>query len=131
MSPGFAIIALVTIVAAVAAMSLRNLIHCSLALVATFAGLAAAYLSLQAQFVGFAQILVYVGAVSILVVFAVLLTRSGENKEEAIFSRTWVAGAAVVISVFSVLVWAISRSGAVDREMPADPHVTVLQIGDA
>ncbi len=44
MSPGFAIIALVTIAAAVAAMSLRNLVHCALALVVTFAGLAAAYL---------------------------------------------------------------------------------------
>jgi NADH-quinone oxidoreductase subunit J len=66
----FSIIAILTIAAAVAAMSLRNLVHCSLALTVAFAGLAAAFLQLDAQFVGFAQILVYVGAVAILIVFA-------------------------------------------------------------
>ena len=71
----FAIIAAVTIAAAVAAMSLRNLVHCALALAVAFAGIAAAYLQLGAQFVGFTQLLVYVGAVAILVVFAILLTR--------------------------------------------------------
>jgi NADH-quinone oxidoreductase subunit J len=75
-SPAFLIIAIVTLFAAAAAMSLRNLVHCALSLVVTFAGLAALYLQLDAQFVGFAQILVYVGAVAILIVFAVLLTRS-------------------------------------------------------
>ena len=61
----FAIIAVVTIAAAVAAMSLRNLVHCALALAVAFAGIAAAYLQLGAQFVGFTQLLVYVGAVAI------------------------------------------------------------------
>jgi len=64
----FAIIASVTIAAAVAAMSLRNLVHCALALAVAFAGLAAVYLQLGAQFVGFTQILVYIGAVAILIV---------------------------------------------------------------
>lgn len=131
MTTGFAIIAVLTIGSAIAAMSLRNLIHCSLALVATFAGLAAAYLSLQAQFVGFAQILVYIGAVSILVVFAILLTRSGDTPQESIFSRTWLAGIATVASVLCVLVWAIVRSGVVTRALPPNPDVTVHQIGDA
>jgi NADH:ubiquinone oxidoreductase subunit 6 (subunit J) len=58
-SPAFLIIAIVTLLAAAAAMSLRNLVHCALSLVVTFAGLAALYLQLDAQFVGFAQILVY------------------------------------------------------------------------
>ena len=52
--------------------------HCALAVALTFVGLAAAYLQLNAQFVGLAQVLVYVGAVAILIVFAVLLTRGGE-----------------------------------------------------
>ena len=51
---------------ALAAMTLRNLVHCALALAVTFLGLAAIYLQLNAQFVGFAQVLVYVGAVAIL-----------------------------------------------------------------
>ncbi len=59
-------------------MSLRNLVHCVLALTVAFAGLAGIYLLLGAQFVGFAQILVYVGAIAILTVFAILLTRGTE-----------------------------------------------------
>ena len=66
---------MLTLASAVAAMSLRNLVHCALTLTVTFAGLAAFYLQLDAQFVGFAQILVYIGAVAILIVFAILLTR--------------------------------------------------------
>src|SRR5207249_2273823 len=69
MSVPFAIIAVVTLASAIAAMSLRNLVHCALSLVVTFAGLAVFYLQLGAQFVGLAQILVYVGAVAILIVF--------------------------------------------------------------
>ena len=64
----FAIIAALTLVSAIAAMSLRNLVHCALSLAVTFAGIAAMYLQLDAQFVGFAQILVYIGAVAILIV---------------------------------------------------------------
>jgi NADH:ubiquinone oxidoreductase subunit 6 (chain J) len=130
MTISFAIIAVVIIAASVAAITLRHLIHCSLALVVAFAGLAAAYLQLNAQFVGFAQLLVYVGAVSILVVFAILLTRSGENPNEEIFSKTWMAGAAVVVAVLGVLVWAITNSEVVKREPSPATEVTVRGIGD-
>ena len=84
MSLPFIIIAVVTLFAAAAAMSLRNLVHCALSLVVALAGLAALYLALDAQFVGFAQILVYVGAVAILIVFAVLLTRSDATPNQTI-----------------------------------------------
>ena len=79
MNVAFTLIAVLTVVAAGAAMALRNLVHCALSLVVTFAGLAALFLQLNAEFVGFVQILVYVGAVAILIVFAILLTRGGET----------------------------------------------------
>ena len=56
-------------------MTLRNLIHSALLLIASWAGIAAFYLWAGAEFVAFAQVLVYVGAVSMVVLFAVLLTR--------------------------------------------------------
>jgi len=126
----FAILAVLTLSAAVAAMSLRNLIHCALALTATFAGLAALYLQLDAQFVGFAQVLVYIGAVSILVVFAILLTRGGAEPEKDIFSRAWLGGLGVVVIVLGVLVHAISKSRVIQHVEPPLPDVTVQQIGD-
>ena len=56
-----------TIAGAVAALALRNLIHCALAAVGAFVGLALLFVELGAQFVGLAQILVNVGAVAILI----------------------------------------------------------------
>lgn len=130
MGIAFSIIAIVTIASAVAAMSLRNLVHCALALVITFAGLAAAYLQLDAQFVGFAQILVYIGAVSILIVFAIVLTRSGDTGEETVFSTSWLYGIGVVVAVLSVLIWAITKSGFTRKELPPAPEITVQRIGE-
>jgi NADH:ubiquinone oxidoreductase subunit 6 (subunit J) len=62
---------------AAVAMLLRNLIHSALLLVCSWTGVAAFYLWAGAEFAAFAQILVYVGAISMVVLFAVLLTRQG------------------------------------------------------
>ena len=127
----FAIIATVTIAAAVAAMSLRNLIHCALALAVAFTGIAVAYLQLGAQFVGFTQVLVYVGAVAILVVFAILLTRGSEPPQQSVLSSGWIGGVAVTVIVLAVLVFAIAKSSAIHGAAPPQPTATVQQIGDA
>jgi NADH-quinone oxidoreductase subunit J len=127
----FAIIAVVTIAAGVAAMSLRNLVHCALALTVAFVGLAAAYLQLGAQFVGFAQVLVYVGAVAILIVFAILLTRGSEPPQQPVLSSGWLAGILVTVAVLGVLVYAIAKSSMIQHGAPAQADVTVRQIGDA
>jgi NADH:ubiquinone oxidoreductase subunit 6 (subunit J) len=102
MTLSFAIIAILIIAAATAAMTLRNLVHCALAVAVAFTGLAFAYLQLDAQFAGFTQILVYVGAVAILIVFAVLLTRGGEAPEKSVFSASWFWGGAIAAAVFGV-----------------------------
>jgi NADH:ubiquinone oxidoreductase subunit 6 (subunit J) len=126
----FAIIALVTITSGIAAMTLRNLVHCALALTVTLAGLAAFYLQLDAQFVGFAQVLVYIGAVAILIVFAILLTRSSEPPQQPVFSSTWAVGAGIAVVVFGLLSAMIFSSKAVNTKMSAAPSITVNQIGE-
>ena len=108
----FAIIAVLIVAAASAAMTLRNLVHSALAVAVAFGGLALAYLYLDAQFVGLAQILVYVGAVAILIVFAVLLTRGGEAPEKSIFSATWFWGLLITVAVFATLAWCVMHSFA-------------------
>lgn len=132
MSFAFWIVAAITVIAGLSAMLLRNLVHCALCLSVTFAGLAMLFLELDAQFAGFAQILVYVGAVAILVVFAILLTRSSEApKDGGIFSRTWLAGLAVAAAVFAVIAAAVLHSIAGLPNQTAAPNVTVLQIGQS
>ena len=106
----FAIIALVTLGGAIAAMRLRNLVHCALCLVIAFGGLAALFLQLDAQFVGLAQILVYIGAVAILIVFAILLTRGSEPPVQPAVTPSWVMGVGVAVLVFGSLAAAILSS---------------------
>jgi NADH-quinone oxidoreductase subunit J len=130
MSVTFAILAALTLAGAVAAVCLRNLVHCALALTVAFAGLAALYLQLDAQFVGFAQLLVYVGAVAILIVFAILLTRGSTAPAQAIFSSSWLVGLAVAAGVFGVLAGLILSSRAVAGQVPARPEATVRQLGE-
>jgi len=131
MTASAVILAGFTIAGAMAAMTLRNLVHAVLALVIAFAGLAGLYLSLGAQFVGFAQILVYVGAVSILTVFAILLTRDAGLASEAAPARKWIAGLIVALGVFGVLARSIATSGVSQAANSPDPQVGVKQIGNA
>src|SRR6201996_817379 len=106
----FLILAALTIAGTAAAMTLRSAVHCVLALTIGLVGLAALYLQMGAQFVGFTQVLVYVGAVAILAVFAIMLTRStGPHAHEA-FSTYAKAGVTVAVAIFATLAWAIIRT---------------------
>ena len=129
MTISFAIIAIIVIASGVAAMTMRNLVHCALSLIVTLGGLAGIYLQLGAQFVGFAQILVYVGAVAILIVFAILLTRGSDAPQQAIVSPGWIVGAAVAVVVFGLLAWMIAGSGMFQKQAPEAPAISVSQIG--
>ncbi|MGB8260254.1 MAG: NADH-quinone oxidoreductase subunit J, partial [Terracidiphilus sp.] len=107
MSPVFYVLAAITVAGALAAVLLRNLVHCALSLTVAFLGMALLFLNLDAEFAGFAQILVYIGAVAILVVFAILLTKGSETPAGGVFSSTWLVGLAVAAAVFALLGWAV------------------------
>lgn len=127
----FYLMAAITVAGALAAMLLKNTVHCALALTVAFAGIAVQFLELDAQFAGFAQILVYIGAVAILVVFAILLTRGSETPKEGVFSKTWLAGLVIAAMVFAVLGWAVLSSTSALPSETAKPSVNVLEIGNA
>jgi NADH-quinone oxidoreductase subunit J len=131
MSTVFWILSFLTVLGGLAAVTLRNTVHCALALTVAFAGLGMLFLQLDAQFAGFAQVLVYIGAVAILVVFAILLTRGSDTPKDGIFSRTWFAGTAIAAAVFAVLGWAVIQSLHALPNETAVPVVTVNQIGNA
>ena len=111
-------------------MSLRNLVHCALSLAVTFAALAALFLQLNAQFVGFAQVLVYVGAVAILIVFAILLTRSAEPGSAAPTTTSAGWGIGIAIAAFLVMASAVTSSVVMQRTAPPPSGITVRAIGD-
>ncbi len=125
------IFAMLTVAGAVAAMCLRNLVHSVLALTLAFAGLAAVYLQLGAQFIGLAQILVYVGAVAILIVFAILLTRDTAATSQSIVADSWKGSGVVVLGVFGILAWAIRHSAASRSAVLPQPEASMQEIGNA
>jgi NADH-quinone oxidoreductase subunit J len=127
----FTIFAILTVAGAVAAMSLRNLVHSVLALTLAFAGLAAVYLQLGAQFIGLAQILVYVGAVAILIVFAILITRDTGAASQPIVSSSWIGSGTVAVATFGILAWAIHHSAASRSAVLPQPEASMQQIGNA
>jgi NADH-quinone oxidoreductase subunit J len=127
----FLILAAITIVGTAAAMSLKNLVHCVLALTLGLVGLAALYLELGAQFVGFTQILVYVGAVAILAAFVIMMTRSTEPAKSDVSTSLRLSGALVAVAVFAVLAWAIYSGTAAHQVLTPQPEVSVNQIGIA
>jgi NADH-quinone oxidoreductase subunit J len=130
MTVSFVLLGVITLASAVLAMTLRNLVHCALCLAITFAGLAGFYLQLQAQFVGFAQILVYVGAVAILIVFAILLTRGSEPPTQPLYTSNGWIGVAIGFVVFAVIAAIIFSSKVLDRPASATPEISVRQLGD-
>ena len=127
----FFLIAALTLAGALAAVLLKNTVHCALAVTLAFLGLALLFLRLDAQFAGFAQILIYIGAVAILVVFAILLTRGSEAPASGIFSKTWLLGLLIAAAVFAVLGWSVIESARALAVESAAPQVSVQAIGVA
>src|SRR5437667_6564737 len=102
----FAVIAILTLAAALAAATLQKLMHAALSFAVMFAGISAFFFLLGAEFVGLVQIFVYIGAVAVLIVFTILLTRRDIEKDRG-FNWSVVI---VVIAVFGGLIWAIFKT---------------------
>jgi NADH-quinone oxidoreductase subunit J len=130
MSATFLILAAITLGGACAAMMLRSLVHCALAVAIAFAGLGTLYLNLGAQFLGLAQLLVYVGAIAVLIVFVILLTRGGDGEAPA-FARAALplTGLLVAGCLFAVLAWAVFHSFALHSAPPPAAPATVRELG--
>jgi NADH-quinone oxidoreductase subunit J len=128
MTVTFLIIAFLIVGGTAAAMAFRNPVHCVLALTVSFAGIAALFLELGAQFVGLTQIMVYVGAVAILAVFAIMMTQSRRAPDASIFSRNAFVGVFTAVAVFAVIGWAILSQPATSNSAN-NTGVSVQQIG--
>ena len=112
----FWILAAMTVGAALGVASVRNLIHSVALLIVTFAGLAGLYITLSADFIAVVQVLIYIGAIAILIIFAIVLTpRAGRLNQEGFMLLPALALAALVAGTMIFVAldtnWAIS-----DRE---------------
>ncbi len=85
----FILVSLVTIISAIFVVSLRKLFHAALWLIVTLMGVAIIFALLEASFFAAVQILVYIGAIAIILIFAIMLTRNIMGDEEIQINRSW------------------------------------------
>jgi len=84
--------------AALRVVTTRNIVHAALYLVVVLAGAAAQYILLTAEFVAWVQVLIYIGAVIVLFLFGIMLTRAPMRSDQSQDNSQWFAG--LVVSVF-------------------------------
>ena len=97
----FVVLAATLLVSALLVVTLRDIIRCGLALIVSFASLAGIYALLGDPLVAATQVLVYIGAISILILFAIMMTQTKDAPTRLVFQpQAWIAaGASAVIGV--------------------------------
>ena len=111
----------------------RNLLHAALWLVVTLFGVAVLYSILQANFLAVVQVVIYIGAIAILFIFAVMLTRRELMEKGRQTRSTWWIPALLGIVILAGLVFLILSVPGVDRTATALPAGldTVQALGTA
>jgi NADH-quinone oxidoreductase subunit J len=104
----FLIVALYTLGSALMVVTTRNLVHAALWLVSTLFGVAVVYALLNASFIAVVQVVVYIGAIAILFIFAVMLTRKDMRDSGPQMNKNWWLGALVAVLAFAGLVFLLS-----------------------
>ncbi len=103
----FGIIAATMIFAALKVVTTKNVVHAALWLVVVLSGVAAQYILAAAEFVAVSQVLVYIGAVMVLFLFGIMLTRAQIGKETGLNNKGWALGIPVAVVLFGLLAWVI------------------------
>lgn len=129
----FLIIAAVTLVAAALVVSVRNLVHAALWLVVALFGVAVTYAFLNAGFLAVAQVVIYIGAIAILMIFAITLTQRVADDSLPQFNPNWIWGGVLALVLFGGLGWLFVRwPGGGAAAAPIAPSVDSLrQLGEA
>jgi NADH-quinone oxidoreductase subunit J len=99
----FIILSTVMIGTAILVVTLRDIIRCGLAMMVSFAALAGLYVLIGAPLVAAAQVLVYIGAISVLVLFAIMLTQTKAAPARLVF-QTQAVPAAIAAAVLALLI---------------------------
>jgi NADH-quinone oxidoreductase subunit J len=85
----------------------RNVVRAALWLIVVLAGAAAQYILLAAEFVAITQVVIYVGAIIVLFLFGLMLTRAKIGDERELTSRQWPIALLVGLLLLGVMTWAL------------------------
>lgn len=123
----FLALALVTLAGAVGVVVTRSVFVSALFLILSFVGVTGIYVLLEAPFLAGVQLLIYVGAVAVLIIFAVMLTRDVMSEEAPFLNRQWGCGGSIAATLFVLLVLVgFMANWRISSEAPPADAISVL-----
>jgi NADH:ubiquinone oxidoreductase subunit 6 (subunit J) len=128
----FLLLGLVTFLAAVMVVSSPKMIHAGLWLILTLAGVAGLLVLLESPFLAVVQVVVYIGAIAILIIFAIMLTRRMMTENVAQVNSLWPGAVLVSLVLFGALLFLILRTpvfAATAGPLPAESSVLLQDLG--
>ncbi|WP_127534519.1 NADH-quinone oxidoreductase subunit J [Paenibacillus kobensis] len=129
----FFVFAVLMIAGAVLMVSFTKVVHMVLSMAAVFLGAAGMFVLLEAEFLAFVQVLIYAGAVSILMIFGIMMTNHSDSRAETIKPLKETLAAVGAIALFGLLFYAIRDADfeGLDGGTPAQTTDNTLAIGQA
>jgi NADH:ubiquinone oxidoreductase subunit 6 (subunit J) len=106
----FFLLAFGVVGAGIAVVTLRNIIHSAVAMMICFGSLAGMYALLGAPIVAAAQVLIYLGAISVLILFAIMLTQAGDATLPAPFHRQLPIAVVVALAIVGLVGWSVVQT---------------------
>lgn len=117
----FIVTAAISLGAAIMVVTVRNLVHAALYLILTLFGVAVMFVLLNAGFFAVVQVVIYIGAISILMIFAIMLTRRVMQDVGSATNPGWWISALLSVLLFLGLGWMLSRWNGFNAPLPAMP----------
>ena len=111
-----------------AVVTLRNVIHSAVAMMICFGSLAGMYALLGAPIIAAAQVLIYLGAISVLILFAIMLTQAGDASLPAPFHRQAPIAVVIALVVVGLVAWAVVTTAW--KAAPTAAAVVIEAIGN-
>lgn len=130
----FIVTALVIIVAALMTVTSPNLVHAGLWLILTLAGVAATFVILEATFLAVVQVAVYIDAIAILIIVAIMLTRKAMSDTQPSANPNWLWAALAAFGIFGSLLLMFNQVPAMSTEplpLVASAESTIENLGQA
>jgi NADH-quinone oxidoreductase subunit J len=125
LTASFWIMAVVMVAAALAVLFLRNIFRAALALILCFIAVAGIYITLSADFLAAVQILVYVGAISVLIILAIMMTRDVQKGNPV--NKMEIPAAVVGVVLLGILVYAVTNTPwNISAQAPLTPTTVPL-----
>jgi len=127
----FLITAVVTLGSALMVVTTRNLVHAALWLIVTLFGVAVYYVLLNAGFLAVAQVVIYIGAIAILVIFAVMMTRRLVGESGPQVNKIWWLAALLAVVLFASMVAVLSTWSGFTTPAPVPVEDPLVMLGQA